>query len=112
MRTPRLGDRVYWVEHERPPGKDAAVSVRSGRYLAREGARAAVDTSDTDPARPVTYLPEGVPYFADRADADTFAFGTACRLLANFRYESVRVAGTNGESVVTASDSFRPLVST
>lgn len=98
----RLGSRVYWVTRvdlgsENPP----QVRVWSGTLLCQvEDVSAVIEgtTVRPHPDSGVTTLLRGVMLYADPKDADAFAFGTANRLIVNFKFKAVDVWYANGST--------------
>lgn len=105
-----LGQNVWWVEEDRPIGKDARVWVCEAKFLT--GRHTGNCVAVIIPGKPpVTTLLENRPLLFDSAaDATTFAFGCAHRLIANFHYHTVEVKDHSGRIHLIPANVVKPNV--
>lgn len=97
-----LGARVYYVVRV-DIGPDAApqVRVKSGTLVSRHEDVAALIVGtpcNPHPSEGAVTILRGVTMFADKAEADAQAFGTANRLIVNFKFKAVDVFYSDGQT--------------
>lgn len=93
----RLGQTVYWVTHDKATGEHVTVRVNVAGFHARDGQTVSVmERIEPGSERFALRLIDRPTLFVDRAEADVYAMGTACRLLSNFSYKRVTIIDGGG----------------